>query len=133
MITVKQFAIRHGITVNQDRLEYGVTRPDRPMSDMPHNWRVRLRRGRKSMTVYYSTGAGIERDPTVADILDCIRAEGAVMVNLGFEDWAEEYGYSQDSRTALATYNACVKQAAAAIRVLGADLYRQLLFEAEPS
>jgi hypothetical protein len=55
---------------------------------------------------------GTAHGPTIPDVADVVQslaqdARGTRVVN-GFEEWAGEYGYDTDSRSAERTYEACV-------------------------
>jgi hypothetical protein len=49
------------------------------------------------MTVYFSQGPAISREPTIEDVLDCLvlDASGAD----SFEDWCAEFGYDTERST----------------------------------
>jgi hypothetical protein len=49
--------------------------------------------------------------PSLTDILACLTLDSSVLDAGCFEDWAEEYGYNPDSRSAEATYRECLAQA----------------------
>lgn len=44
-----------------------------------------------------------------ADVVHCLVADASVLDSPTFEDWASEYGYDTDSRSAEATYRACLE------------------------
>jgi hypothetical protein len=102
------------------------------MFDMPPgstHWRCVLRAGRSRMTVYFSQGPAVSREPDVATVLDCLANDASGYDNTGsFEDWADEYGYDIDSRKAERTYRAVEKQALALRRLLGESAYQTLLY-----
>jgi hypothetical protein len=67
------------------------------------------------------------KQPTVADVLDCLASDSAGVENAdSFEGWCSEYGYDTDSRKALATYKQCEKQADRLKSLVGAA-YETLL------
>lgn len=102
--------------------EYIDARPDRLMDDMPASsthWRCVLRRGNRRMTVYFSQGPAISREPTVADLLNCLASD---WTDQPFEDWARDLGFDLDSRKAERIYRAVVRQSAALGRLLDGDL-----------
>ena len=84
------------------------------------------------MTIYFSQGPAIAREPSAADVLDCLASDAAGYESAGsFEDWASEYGYDTDSRKAERTYKAVEKQAADLARILPVDAYNDLLWHTE--
>jgi hypothetical protein len=131
MTTLKSFIAEHKISMSAD---WADSNPN--MSDMPagsSHWRCILRCGGRRMTVPFSQGPAISREPTVEDVLDCLASDAAGYENaLCFEDWAHEYGYDADSRKAEHTFNA-VKRSAEKLRQLldDSDTYNALLFETE--
>lgn len=46
--------------------------------------------------------------PELADVLYCVVCDAAAIDYADFEDWAPEYGYDSDSRSAEATYRTCL-------------------------
>lgn len=49
--------------------------------------------------------------PALADVVWSLTQDSSVLDAGGFEGWANEYGYSTDSRAAEATYRACLETA----------------------
>lgn len=76
---------------------------------------------RSMVLVPFFCGPGIERDPTAADVLSCLISDSSALDAGSFEEWAREYGYSEDSRKAERTYRACLKIGADVRTLLGAD------------
>ena len=66
----------------------------------------------KRFQVYYSQGPAHKNPPQAHEVLYCLQAN-CIGVENGqtFEEWANEYGYDEDSRKAERTYNACVDTA----------------------
>jgi hypothetical protein len=61
---------------------------------------------------FFTQGSGHKKDPTAAEVLDCIAMDASGVANAeNFEAWASELGLDADSRKAEATYNAIVAQA----------------------
>lgn len=115
-------------------------RPDKLMADMPdgsRHWRVILGRRQPTgqyhqMTVYFSQGPAIEREPSAEDVLDCLASDYSGFDNArSFEDWCGEYGYDTDSRKAEATYRAVQQQAEKLERFLTRELAQQLAYGVE--
>jgi len=64
--------------------------------------------------------------PTLREFLYCVVADASVLDSGGFEDWAREFGYDTDSRSAEATYRACLEQSLAFRALIGDDGLRSL-------
>lgn len=47
--------------------------------------------------------------PSLFDVLHCLCSDASVLDYQSFEQWASEYGYSPDSRSAEKTYHACME------------------------
>lgn len=70
--------------------------------------------------------------PDLASVLDCLASDASGIENArDFEDWASDYGYDTDSRSAEQTYNTCRGQARALLKLLGREAYEVLLWETE--
>jgi hypothetical protein len=67
--------------------------------------------------------------PDIADILHCVAMDSGVLDYATFEDWASEYGYETDSRSAESTYRECLAHALAFRAMIG-DAKLQELIEA---
>ena len=66
--------------------------------------------------------------PEIADVMDCIISDAQGFENSPhFEDWASEYGYDTDSRTAEKTFNAVSHQTNRLKKFLGYSLYQVAL------
>ena len=65
--------------------------------------------------------------PTLDSVLYSVLQDGAcVFDDLGFDDWAFDYGCSPDSIKARETYDQCQKTGLALVRALGRDQIAQL-------
>ena len=64
--------------------------------------------------------------PAPADLLYCLCMECDVMDSGGFEEWARDYGYDQDSRKAEKIYNLCIEQSLKLRSVLGEKRINEL-------
>ncbi len=71
--------------------------------------------------------------PELVDVLDCLASDAASVENCRmFEDWANEMGYDEDSRSAERTYQICEKQSKDLRFLLGSrKVFEALLFEIE--
>lgn len=66
--------------------------------------------------------------PTLEDVLSCLLMDASGYDNSrNFEDWASEYGYDTDSRTAERTYQTVAEQSKALRHLLGNDRYNEYL------
>jgi hypothetical protein len=99
------------------------------------NWIITITRGGKSLTTEYCYGIGRLPDynkrhndthnigvatkngtwfkrpvpkPSIADVMHCLTMDSSA-VDQCFEDWASNYGYGTDSRTAEQMYRKCVE------------------------
>ena len=100
------------------------------MNDMPEgsrHFKVVLRRPNRQMTVFFSQGPAIEKEPTVADVLDCLAGDSESVRAYDFEEWCGELGYDTNSRKAERTFEVCRHQAQKLSRFLGNVSYNQLL------
>lgn len=94
--------------------------------------RLRTRRFRRQMTLFYSMGIGHHRAPTVQDVLDCLASDSAtVHTAADFDDWCRELGFDPDSRRAERTFHACEYQARKLKQFLGDDEFNKLLWHTE--
>ena len=79
-----------------------------------------------------SVDAGRPIPPTVNEVLDCLASDCSGYENeRDFESWAEELGYDTDSRKAESVYNTIGQQCRDLKKLLGNELYNELLFETE--
>jgi len=125
-MTIRDFVAKHGITATVARGE------PLPNWGGPHfAYRVTLYMPgdqRRRYTLPFATGTGWTREPTAADVLECLRSDASSVDSArDFEDWARDLGYDTDSRKAESTYRACLKVAARLRRFLGADAYAELM------
>lgn len=89
-------------------------------------YRVKIRKGAEELRLTYRKGIGHHGNPPQLDeILDAIRTESYDVDD--FNEWAASLGYDPDSRKAYKTWEACVKQARDARRLLGVQKFDELL------
>lgn len=70
--------------------------------------------------------------PELHDVLDCIASDCAGVENAtSFEDWANDYGYDDDSRKTKKTFKICEVQAKKFKAFLGDDAYNELLWDTD--
>lgn len=74
----------------------------------------------RAMTSYgMPTGVKPLPLPEAADVLYCLVMDASAMDYASFEDWAREYGYTEDSRKAERTYKTCIDHGLALTRLIG--------------
>ncbi len=66
------------------------------------------RYGFKRITLFFSQGVGIDGEPKVDNVLDCLKSDYLASLD-SFNDFCDEFGYSNDSIRSKKTYDACVK------------------------
>lgn len=129
----KDFAEEHAITATARRVDKNPHMTDDKGMD---HYKVTLRREAVApdgmsnrLVVYFSKGSAHHgKRPTAIEVLGCLASDAATMVNCrNFEEWADEFGMSPDSRKAEKTYNATRKQCDELKRFLGDGLFRALL------
>lgn len=64
--------------------------------------------------------------PSIGDVMQSLAMDSDVLDYAGFEDWAGEFGYDADSRSAESIYRACVEIATKLRAGLGADLLAEI-------
>lgn len=120
MKTVQSFADQIGLSCE---VEWVDANPH--MDDMPrgsNHFLVTLARDNdQEMNVYFSMGPALCREPEAVEVLDCLISDSRGVVDEGFEDWADNYGYDSDSRKAERTYLVCREQAVKLEAFLGED------------
>lgn len=63
--------------------------------------------------------------PALADVLYCLVSDASVLDYGAFEEWAREFGYDEDSRTAEKTYRQCLEHALKLRQMLDLDAARE--------
>jgi hypothetical protein len=106
-MNIQSFITRNAIRMTS---EWADENPN--MADMPagsSHYKCTFRKGSKQMTVYFSQGPAICREPTAKDVLDCLASDATADLT-SFEDFCSEFGYDVDSRRAERTFNAIKRQ-----------------------
>ena len=93
-----------------------------------YGYRVCLQYQGRRFTFDFWQGTGIEREPTAADVLDCLLLD-ATAEGMTFGEWCVEYGYRRSSPKANRTYRKCV-EIDRRLRVLLGDDFTEF-FEAD--
>lgn len=151
-LTIQQFIKDNEITLE---IEGGIDprhmRSITPVKDADgwehYAWVVTLKRDGLTLTTSYHTGTGHSTSrenpvtgapiltptpPRVEDVLDSLKVDASSYDNArDFEDFANDFGYSTDSRKAEALYLACGEQAKKLRFFLGRELYDDLLWKVE--
>lgn len=90
-----------------------------------HAYVVELRNAGRSMRSPWKQGLGITSDPSTCDVLGSLFLDAAGYDNSrDFSDWANEYGMSDDSISARATYDEVARLAGRLARLLGVEVER---------
>lgn len=56
-----------------------------------HHYACKMKYDRRQLTVAFSMGSGLTREPEISDVLDCLASDAAGVENAsGFEDWCGE-------------------------------------------
>lgn len=97
------YAMHEGKRVTMELDQVGVS------ADAPEwavqQWNVTLRHGKRIMMFPYY-GGGLASEPSAGDVVEDLESN-ADTLNRTFEDWALEFGYDPDSRSAERTFRAC--------------------------
>lgn len=129
-MNARQFVVKHRVGFSAE-----LTDRNPNMDGMPEgstHWRCTLRKANRRLTVYFSQGPAISKEPEAAEVLDCLASDAVGIENARtFEEWCGEYGYDTDSRKAERTFKACETQAAGLRRILGEEAYKALLWGTE--
>lgn len=121
MGTTKQFVEAHGVKMSAEMWDHNPHMVADDWSKTATHWRCVLSAHGKRMTVYFSQGSAITREPTATDVLDCLASDAAIAENCTtFEEFAAEMGYDEDSRKAEKGYREIRKQAKRLAMFLGA-------------
>lgn len=80
---------------------------------------------------YFSMGSAYTEEPTAEQVMDCLSSDAESIQYAGFEEWAREMGYDEDSRRAERTYNLIEQQARELKAFLGLAAYDELLYRVE--
>lgn len=79
------------------------------------------RYGYKQMTLFFSQGYGINGEPTLDSVLDCLKSD-YLCARDGFEEFCANCGYSNDSIKSLKTYKNIQRQSKKLKTFLGESL-----------
>jgi hypothetical protein len=138
--TIKNFIANEYIKNNNKITivnKYSDSNPNMNSDNMNH-YKVTLKRkyqlngnhldtryGYKQMSLFFSQGYGIYGEPTLDNVLDCLKSDYLCAID-GFEEFCSNCGYDQDSIKALKIYKTIKKQSKKLKTFLG-DSFNQLL------
>ena len=118
--TIKQFIKENGLTMS---CEYADSNPnmDAVNKNAYNHFKVTIKRryriygnyldsryGFKQMTLLFSQGLGIQEEPTLESVLNCLISDSYCGVT--FQEFCDNLGYNNDSRKAEKTFKATLKQ-----------------------
>jgi hypothetical protein len=130
-MTVARKTLKHRIAEDKITAEAAWGAPDNPEMPTADPYTVTLRRGRRRMTVPFYMGAALCKEPTAADVLNCLCLDAMSYTNTQeYENWCANLGYSTDSRKAYRIYEQVRRQTKKLEKFLG-DLYQAYLWETE--
>lgn len=132
-ITPRQFCTQYGISATTERRTDNPNAQADAWSKSASHYTVTLRRigrdgKRRTLTTYYSMGSAHRNPPKVHDVLECLAMDAAGYESArDFEEWANEYGYDPDSRSAERIY-ITIQQQCAQLRDFLENLYETALY-----
>lgn len=109
--TIQNLVARHLITMKSVPADRNPHMEAGDWSSKAHHWKCTLKRKGLQFTVYFSMGMLRPEEPSIEEVIDCLRADRDSIESSGsFEDWASELGYDSDSRKAFKSYSVSKKQ-----------------------
>ena len=125
-MTIQEFIEKHEVSMTVRRVD---KRPDNLVGDDMRHFKCVLARNDSLYTTHFSQGLAHTIDPTCADVLDCLAMDASSFKNAGsFEEFCDEFGYSDDSRRAEKIYKACGRTCKKLERFLGHDASYELMY-----
>lgn len=85
-----------------------------------NGYRLQLQYQGRVYSFNFWQGVGCKEAPTATGCLECLLGDSSA-VDEDFNDWADNYGYEQDSRKAYAIFLACRRVGRNMRRLLGDD------------
>lgn len=135
MITLSDFIDRCDLTMTYEETDVNPNIDDMPSGSRHYMCtltRETLAYGTKTMKVPFSMGPALKREPTLEDVLDCLRCDALSFEDSrDFERWAREFGYDSDSRKAEKIFRAVENQSKRMRAFLGNVRYKALLYDTE--
>jgi hypothetical protein len=102
--TLNQFIKDNNIKMTVSEIS---SRPDLKWDNANH-FKCKIKNKNKSITVYYSQGYGIANDPNTEAVLNALLVD-FWSHDMSFSEFCSNYGYSEDSLSALKTFKLCSK------------------------
>lgn len=148
-ITIERFILRHGLVMAFEQVDENPNMPafetwgatashyEVTISRLgPALWPHEIAAGKTRdagipYTTFFSMGSAYRGDPELPDVLDCL-ANDASMFDCArdIDDFAADLGYSKPSE-AQRVYKACKRTSKGLTRLLGLELYSDLLYHTE--
>lgn len=129
--TIESFIGRLGLTMSSKPADANPNMEHDDWHDSASHYRCTIRLGKRRMTVYFSQGMAHHDDPALDSVLNCLALESAGVEEGGFEEWARNLGYDEDSRRAEKAFRVSLRQTERLRGLLGEGEYRRLLYETE--
>lgn len=130
MQAISEFLKKHPVRLRSVKV------PDRDDVDWPgegasHYVCILVHDGRHLLT-YYSIGGAHPNPPGADDVLNCLASDAASVESArDFAGWCSEFGSNKDSIRERRAFRACRRQVDKLMRLLGEEVYEELLFETE--
>jgi hypothetical protein len=125
MNAFERFAKNHNIRMSCTMVDGN---PNMDSDTRMDHYKCTIKRPGKQITLYYSMGIALCREPGLADVLETLAMDASgIEHGPDFEEWAQEYGYDADSRSAERIYRAVERQYQQVKRFLGDTLMIELI------
>lgn len=125
----EQFAKKVGVKLACERAARNPAMADEKWAKSATHYKCMLSRGKTKMSLPYSMGSAHTKPPDIGMVLNSLASDASGYEQArSFEDWASEYGYDTDSRSAKKTYKAVEKETTALKMLLGDD-FETLLYK----
>jgi hypothetical protein len=101
-----------------------------PKSQIVDQWRIALTSKAGYWSTDYFTGTGLRKKgkpvkPTIQSVMESLVLDASA-ADYNFSDWCDEFGYSDDSISALNTYKQCLAIATMLRKHCGRDTMQQV-------
>ena len=121
-MTINAFIKKHKVRLTAEMVGENPNCPD--WTDAYH-YKCILRCGNRQMTLYFSQGYAICKEPSAASVLECLQSDSHCD-GQSFEEWCSDLGFDTYSREAVRAYNNCIKQTEKFKRLLGEDALEKI-------
>jgi len=132
-MNIKEFVNKYKITVDCELVDSNpfvrnVTSQEREWNRKAMHWKCVLKMKKKVLTVPFSQGCAICREPTVIDLVDSMRSDcSCVEYASSFEDYCAEYGLNSDSREDFFRWGMSVKHCRKVRKFFGVEAMKELM------